>query len=122
MEKAIEKINAEMQKEPENQYLEILGHYIIDRCREASVSDAVNNKGKTLKGALDAVRATAKKKGGSCVVMTDTDVFNAVDNYLEVSASPEARDNAKASVDGAPVPKRKPVAVIDLDFDSMFGG
>ena len=35
IEKAIEKINAEMQKDPSDRYMEIIGHYIIDRCDEA---------------------------------------------------------------------------------------
>ena len=121
MEKAIEKINEEMQKEPNNTYLEILGHYIIDRCNEPSVSMAVNG-GKSLKGAFDAVQSAAKKKGGSCVVMSDSEIFDVVDSYLGITVSVDARDNAKVSVDGGSVPKKKTVAVIDLDFDSMFGG
>lgn len=32
IDKAIEKINAAMQKDPDNRYMEIVGHYIIDRC------------------------------------------------------------------------------------------
>ena len=35
IDKAIEKINAEMQKDPSDRYMEIVGHYIIDRCDEA---------------------------------------------------------------------------------------
>lgn len=40
MENAIAKINAEMQKDPDNTYLEIVGHYIIDRCAEPAVTAA----------------------------------------------------------------------------------
>lgn len=118
MEKAIEKINSEMQKDPSNEYLEILGHYIIDRCSDEKVAAAVN-KGKTLKGAYEAVKSTARKKGSGCVVMKDTDIFDAVDKYLEVDTDEEARANAKASVDGTSAPAKK-AAAIDLDFDSMF--
>ena len=115
--KAIEKINAEMQKEPDNQYLEILGHYIIDRCSDPKVSQAINN-GKTLKGAFEAVKSAAKKKGSGCVVMKDNDIYDAVDKYLEAETDQEARLKSKASVDGGTAPKK--AASINLDFDSMF--
>ena len=29
---AVEKINTEMQKRPDDPYTEVIGHYIIDRC------------------------------------------------------------------------------------------
>lgn len=117
MKNAIEKINAEMQKEPDNQYLEILGHYIIDRCSDIEVAKAVNN-GKTLKGAFEAVKASAKKKGSGCVVMKDNDIYDAVDKYLEAETDEEARQKSKASVDGGTAPKK--LASINIDFDSMF--
>lgn len=83
------------------------------------MSTAVNG-GKTLKGALEAVRSAAKKKGGNCVVMKDNDIFNAVDSYLSAGIDEEARRKAITSVDGVSLPEKKPVATINMDFDSLF--
>ena len=58
--KAIEKINAEMQKDPADQYMEIVGHYVIDRCADEAVAAKVMGKKKTLRGAMDAVMERAK--------------------------------------------------------------
>lgn len=69
-EKAIEKINADMQKNPTDAYTEIIGQYIIDRCEEQTVAEKVAADGKTLKGAMDAVmkKAQAAKKGNVAAV------------------------------------------------------
>lgn len=96
---AIAKINEEMQKDPNNRYLEILGQYIIDRCSEKAVADAVNG-GKTLEGAYKAVEAVARKKKGQCVVMSDGEIFDAADKYLGVPKSGKARAHTKGEVDG----------------------
>lgn len=42
---AIAKINEEMQKDPNNRYLEILGQYIIDRCSEKAVASVIWSDG-----------------------------------------------------------------------------
>lgn len=116
MEKAIAAINAEMQKEPGNQYLEIIGQYIIDRCGEQTVADSVN-KGKTLKGAMDAIRAAAKKKGGQCVVMKDDEIFDAVDAYFSLGKSAEARRTSKTFVDGETPASAD---MLDLNFEDLI--
>ncbi len=59
IDQAIAKINAEMQKEPSDRYLEIIGHYLIDRCDEALAAKIEG--GKTLKGAMEAVVKNAKQ-------------------------------------------------------------
>ena len=45
---AIEKINTEMQKNPTDQYTEIVGQYIIDRCTSDTDGALVAKEGKTL--------------------------------------------------------------------------
>ena len=58
---AIEKINTEMQKNPTDQYTEIVGQYIIDRCTSDPDGALVAKEGKTLAGAMTAVMERAKK-------------------------------------------------------------
>lgn len=88
IEKAIEKINAEMQKDPSNHYVEIIGHYIIDRCDEALAAKIA--EGKTLKGAMTAVEQRARNvKTGNVAVLTPGEVFDEVDKYFGLTTDTE---------------------------------
>ncbi len=120
MENAIMKINTEMQKDASNEYLEIIGHYIIDRCTsDESIAKAVND-GKTLAGAMDAIKTEARKKAkGNCGVMKDREIFDAVDKYLNAAHDEDARAKSIASVDGGSAPV-KSTPSLDLDFDSLI--
>lgn len=82
IDKAIEKINAEMQKDPSDRYMEIVGHYIIDRCDEALAARIA--EGKTLKDAMTAVerKAQSVRNGRRVVPMTPDEVFDEVDKYF----------------------------------------
>lgn len=100
-EKAIEKINAEMQKNPDNNYIEIIGHYIIDKCESDATAEKVLAAGKTLSGCLDRIKALAKKKAINNIgVVTEEEAFAEVDNYFGFSAEQ---------------PKQKETVAIDLD-------
>lgn len=98
IEKAIEKINAEMQKDPNNKYLEIIGHYIIDRCTDDITAARIAAEGKTLKGAMDAVMAKATAaRNGNVAVLTHTTVFAAVDSYFKITTDEQAQLDAMMS-------------------------
>ena len=120
MEKAIEKIDAEMQKDPTNTNLEIIGHYIIDRCaRSGEVVKAING-GKTLSGAMDALKAEAKKKAkGNCGMLRDTEIFDIIDKYLSAMPDEQVRADTKRAVDGD-LPVRPKTPTLDLDFESLI--
>lgn len=101
IDEAIAKINAEMQQDPSSRYLEILGHYIIDRCDEALAGRIVG--GKTLKGAMDAVMKKARgAKKGNVAVLTPTDVFGEVDKYLDLPTDSAAQYRAMGLPPAAP--------------------
>ena len=121
---AVMKINLEMQKDPQNRYMEIVGHYIIDRCGDEAVASAVMDSGKTLEGAMKAITAAARKNAkGSVGIMSDTDVFDAIDQYLSAGRDDAVRQAVRREVDGsgavtaAPVPQDN---LISLDFDSFI--
>lgn len=127
MDKAIEKINAEMQKDPKNLYLEIVGQYIIGRCTEPAVSAAVES-GKTLDGAIKAITdaARAKQKNG-CAAMRDTDIFDAVDKYLGAGRNDVARARSRQEVENgsgaepAEVPQDTSTAkILNLSFEDLL--
>lgn len=117
MEKAIAKINSEMQKDPNNKNLEIIGQYIIDRCSDSKVAESVNS-GKTLSGAMKAIEDAAHKKGSGCVMMRDEEIFDSVDEYLGITKDIEARRASKAFADGAPTPAS--ANLLDLEFEDLI--
>ena len=89
---AIEKINGEMQKQPDSVYLEIVGHYLIDRAgAEPAVAAAIMAEGRSLGKAWGAVSAMAgKKKKGNVAVLTPTEVFAEVDKHFGIPPNPAA--------------------------------
>ena len=111
IEQAIKKINDEMQKKPDDAYLEALGHYVIDRCGDENIAAVVMQEEKTLAAAMDGVSAIARKKGGSVIAMTDNEVFAIVAEYFGFEHSKEPRPAKTAA------PKTPAVVV---DFDSFF--
>lgn len=116
-EEAIKKINDEMQKDPNNTYAEIIGHYVIDRCESAAVAALVLADGKNLKGAMEAVVAAARKvKSGNVAVLTPDKVFGEVDRYFGMNTDQAAQQRAMSGL-GAPVQVQKKKPVLDLaDF------
>lgn len=117
---AIAKINAEMQKEPANRYLEILGHYVIDRCDGALAAEIAG--GKTLQGAMEAVMKRAKRaKRGTVAVLAPDEVFGEVDKYFGLSSDPAAQWKAMGLPSAGAVPEPGPqTAGADIDLADFF--
>ena len=78
-----------MQKDPTNTYMEIIGHYLIDRAMaEPETAAAINEPKKTLKGAMDEVMKMAQKnKKGNVAVLTPPQVFGVIDQYFRLEAN-----------------------------------
>lgn len=119
IDQAIEKINAEMQKDPGNRYMEIIGHYIIDRCDEALAAKIAG--GKTLKDAMEAVVRKAKTlKRGNTAVLTPGEVFGEVDKYFGLSADTAAQWRAmELPPAGAVVPVGEQSRLPSVDIDPL---
>lgn len=122
---AVEKINQEMQKRPDDPYVEIIGHYIIDRCGlDADCERKAAAEKKTLEGAMKAVQEAAKKKAvNGCAVLTPDAVFGEVDKYFgfpadELAQARAMRSSGAVSAPAAPAVPPAPAAVsVDLaDF------
>lgn len=121
IEKAIEKINTEMQKNPADVYTEIIGQYIIDRCEDLAVADKVAADGKALKGAMDAVmkKASAAKKG-NVAVLTPAVVFGEVDKYFGITTDTNAQWKAIQSGTPAPAPAPAPTNKVSLSLEDFL--
>lgn len=100
---AVEKINMEMQKRPDDPYTEVIGHYIIDRCGlDAACERKAAAEKKTLEGAMKAVEEAAKKKAvNGCAVLTPDAVFAEVDKYFGFPADQAAQARAMGSIGAA---------------------
>ena len=117
--KAIAKINAEMQKNPNDLYTEIIGQYIIDRCSDEAVAAKAADPGKSLTGAMSAVKEAARKSAKNGVaVLAPAAVFGEVDKYLGIPEDRAAQAAAMMAADGqAPaVPEVKPAGKVSLDL------
>lgn len=124
IDQAIEKINAEMQKDPANRYMEIIGHYIIDRCDEVLAAKIAD--GKTLKDAMESVvRVARKRQRGNVATLTPDEVFGEVDKFFGLSTDTAAQWKAMGFPVVVPAaPAEAPVqrVSVDVDLDSFLTG
>ncbi len=102
IEKAIAKINAEMQKDPSNTYVEIIGLYLIDRCTDDLTAARIGAEGKSLDGVMKAIEGETKKhRKGNVAVLPPNAVVDVVDDYFGLSRDEDARITAMFSARGA---------------------
>ena len=126
MEKAIEKINTEMQKNANDPYTEIIGQYVIDRCADPDVAGKVMQNGKTLKGAMEAITKRAQSQcHGNVAVLMPAAVFGEVDKYFGITTDEAAQAAAMYAAAGGTgaIPQRpaEPKSnVIKLDLESFL--
>lgn len=62
IEDAIKKINTEIQKEPSNRYMALIGEHIIDNITSEAAAEKVLKKEKTLAKALAGIENQASKQ------------------------------------------------------------
>ncbi|MPM80023.1 hypothetical protein SDC9_127066 [bioreactor metagenome] len=102
IDKAIAKINAEMQKDPGNAYLEIIGHYLIDRCADDLTAARIAAGDKSLGGAWNAIMSEARKTAkNQTAVLSSEAVFDTVDRYFGIVRDTGKRQSTARSVCGA---------------------
>ena len=102
IEDAIKKINTEIQKEPSNRYMALIGEHIIDNITSEAAAEKVLKEEKTLAKALDGIQNKAsKQKTGNCAVIEDAVVYGWAREYfgLTGAANPQApAEEAKKGV------------------------
>ena len=62
IEEAIKKINMDIQADPENEFLEKVGEYVIDQIRTEEAAEAVLGEGKSLKKICETIKEKAYRK------------------------------------------------------------
>lgn len=100
IEDAIKKINTEIQKEPSNRYLALVGEHIIDNITSEAAAEKVLKEEKTLAKALGGIQNKAsKQKTGNCAVIEDSVVYGWAREYFGLTANPQApAEEAKKGV------------------------
>ena len=106
IQQAIAKINTEMQKAPNDTFLEAIGQHVIDAITTEANAEAVMNERKTLAGAVKEVTDAARKQAvNGRTAMRDDAVFGIVDKYFGITDAPQSV-----------APANKAVAVNITDF------
>ena len=83
----IEKFDSECEQSPKNSILRVICEHMIDFLHEHDDAAEKIDSGKTLAGAVDAMRKEARKRSsGNCGVLTDAEGFEIVHNYFGVDA------------------------------------
>lgn len=117
---AIEKINGEMQKAPNDIMREAVGQYLIDLCKNDKVAGKLLREGKTLDGAIDAMTEHAKKhaKGGR-YAMAPEEALKIVGDYFGIGSGDIGKEAESVEEPQKPEPQKSDD--ISIDFDSFWG-
>ena len=86
--KAIEKIKAEMEQKKDNAYIQAIGDYLLKQVEiNRDAAEKIVNENKTIETSLKEVEKVARKKAiGGCAVMSDAEVFKIVREYYVFEA------------------------------------
>lgn len=97
---AIQKINEALQKRPNDTYLEIVAHYIIDRCADGDgAAAAALEDGKTLEGCMGAITKVAQQAARNNVgVVSSLELYDTIDAYFGFTRDEGARQKHAESV------------------------
>lgn len=89
LDKAIEKLKEEIDKNKNNFYIQVVGEFLLQHL-DSNPQDAekVLTEGKTILKSLNEMKKEAeKKKVGNCAVLTDQEGFNVVLKYFGINAA-----------------------------------
>lgn len=98
IEDAIKKINTEIQKEPDNRYIALIGEHIIDCITSETAAERVLQEERTLERALTGIENRAKQqqvKGHA--VIEDAVVYGWAREYFGLSAE-ASQESSKPSL------------------------
>ncbi|MGM9917572.1 hypothetical protein [Anaerotignum sp.] len=101
IEEAIKKINTEIQKDPKNRYLALVGEHIIDQITTEEAAEKVLKEEKTLARALTGIENRARKQiTGNHAVIEDAVVYGWAREYFGLTEEANPQTPAEAPKKG----------------------
>ena len=113
--KAIAKLDAEMEKEKRNHAIAVIGEYLINLITaRPEIAEKLADSKNTLAGAYEAMRTEARKKMyNNCAVLTDEEGFEIVCEYFGID--PGTDKIAKQAVQPG-----KTAPALDIELDDLL--
>jgi hypothetical protein len=109
--KAIEKIRNEMENNEDNDYIKVVGEFLIDYLSSHNeAAEKISNDQKTISKSLDEMKKVAeKKKKGNFAMLTPSEGFSAVLKYYEIGEA--------VNILARPAPATKKENKVDFDIN-----
>lgn len=125
MQKAMDKLRDEMARECKHDGVQQVGAYMTDRLlREPGIAAKVLAKGKTIKGAFEAIHSYASKhRTGSYAFVSPETAFELVAKYFGIKAEQsDAQPSRPQALADLPVETPKAAESLDdeLDLDKLL--
>lgn len=116
--KAIAKLDAEIEKEKRNRAIAVIGEYLINLATaHPEVAEKLADTNKTLAGAYDAMYKEARKKQyNHCAVLTDEEGFEIVCEYFGIDYQPSGMDKTRKPM----MPPVETAAVLNIELDDLL--
>ena len=117
-ERAIAKIDAEIEKEKRNRAIAVIGEYLINLATaHPEVAEKLADTNKTLAGAYDAMYKEARKKQyNHCAVLTDEEGFEIVCEYFGIDYQPSGMGKTRKPM----MPPVETAAVLNIELDDLL--
>lgn len=123
LEKAIEKIKAEIDGNKNNPYIKVIGEFLLQHLAlHNGAAEKVLQEGKTIKGSIDEMKKVAKTKAvDGCGMLTDQEGYGIVLKYFDIKFAPitVTQMPTEAIKAQAPVVQSKKSGIefnVELDF------
>lgn len=115
LQKAIEKLRSEMDRNKNNSYIQVVGQYLIKRVESnPSSAEKILASDKSIEKSLDAIRKVAeKRKVGNCAVIAPDEGFAIIMDYFGISGA----STAQLPSAGNTVPVEPPQSTSGEEFD-----
>lgn len=90
LDKAIEKIHTEMNKNTNNQYIQVVGDFLLQHLqKDPGAADKILSESKTIAGSLEDMRTQASKRQvNRCGMFTPQEGFEIVLKYFGIIGEP----------------------------------
>jgi hypothetical protein len=119
LEKAIEKIKSEMDKNKNNSYIQVVGNFLLQYLNQnPGAAEKILQDGKTIAKSLDEMKKAAEKRRvGNCAVLTDQEGFEIVFKYFEIENNALMVSKVKENSIQAPKISDKLANKNEINFD-----